>query len=112
MPDPAIDTIRKRSAMAFGQSYRLEVMVAIAESDERRISLSDIAQALGVPASSIQKPLRALVDLGLLTESADSSTRKKYYVRNESSGWTFAYELSGLKRGRGLAALRKLRPEP
>lgn len=110
MASMTIEEIRKRSSDAFGQSYRIEVMIAVAEAEQRLVALSDVSRVLEVPPSSVQRPLQSLVEIGLLATSSDSSTRKKNYTRNESSGWMFAYELSGLKPGKGLASLKRLRP--
>lgn len=106
----SLDQIRKRSSAAFGQSYRIEVMLAIAETDSRQVALSEISKRLHIQMSSVQRPLQSLVEMGLLTPSHDSSTRTKNYIRNESAGWVFAYELSGLKPGKAMDALKRLRP--
>ncbi len=110
MPSLSLDQIRARSTAAFGQSYRIEVMLAIAEADSRHVALSEISKRLHIQMSSVQRPLQSLVEIGLLTRSEDSSTRTKNYIRNESTGWQFAYELSGLKPGKAMDALKRLRP--
>ncbi len=100
--------IRDRSAIAFGQSYRLEVMIAVAEAGDRLICLTDLARELGVQASNIQKPLKALLQLGLLTLPPSGDSRKKYYIRNPSAAWRWAYEMAGVTPGSAVEELRAL----
>lgn len=89
----AIEQVRLLSDVLFGQRYRLELMVAIADSPTGKVCLSDLAEQLGHrSASNIQAPLRDLVRAGLLTRLPDGDSRRKWYRREKSIGWEFARE--------------------
>lgn len=107
----SLEQLRARSTAAFGQSYRLEVMLAVAESTDRRVCLSDLARELDLTTSNVQKPLRALIDVGLLSGPISADLRKKMYTRIDSPAWDWAYQLSGLKPGRALGQLRRMAGE-
>lgn len=91
------------SRAAFRQDYRLELMVAIAESDDGIVCLTDVARTLDVSISNLQTPMKNLVTLGLLTPLARGDSRRKFYLRNPSAAWNWAQELAEAARN---AALR------
>lgn len=85
--------LRDKSQAAFGQRYRLEVMLAVAEAKDGFVSLSELAKQLDIAISNLQGPLKALVSLGLLTPVPHGDSRQRFYLRNPSSAWTWAEEL-------------------
>lgn len=90
----AVAAIRARSRAAFGQQYRLEVMIAIAADADGLVCLTDLGRSLGLSLSNIQGALRSLVEVGLLTELPAGDSRRKFYLRNPSAAWTWATELA------------------
>jgi hypothetical protein len=90
-PDRVI--LRERSLAAFGQRYRLEVMLVAAAAEDGFVSLSDIARQLDVAVSNVQGPVRCLVALGLLTPVPHGDLRHRFYLRNPSAAWAWAIEL-------------------
>ena len=94
MSSPASDVLRALSRAAFRQDYRLELMVAIAESNDGIVCLTDVARTLDVSISNLQTPLRNLVTLGLITPLAQGDGRRKFYLRNPSAAWDWARELA------------------
>jgi hypothetical protein len=85
--------LRELSQAAFGQRYRLELMLAVADSSDGIVCLTDLARALEVTVSNLQQPLKALVAVGLLSPLPRSDSRRKFYIRNPSSAWQWAAEL-------------------
>jgi hypothetical protein len=99
----AAEQIRLLSDVLFGQRYRLEVMVAIADSPTGRVCLSDLAEELGHRGvSNIQAPLRDLVRAGLLIRLPAGDSRRKWYRRENSTGWDFAREAAASAPGLAL----------
>jgi len=90
-PDRVI--LRERSLAAFGQRYRLEVMLAAAAVEDGFVSLSDIAKQVDVAISNVQGPVRSLVRLGLLTPVPHGDSRHRFYLRNPSAAWAWVAEL-------------------
>lgn len=86
--------MRAVSRVAFGQAHRLELMLAVAASEDGLCTLTELSRHLDVTMSSLQRPFQALMDLGLLTELPDAGTRFRYYARNPSSAWQWAGELA------------------
>ncbi|MGC7100689.1 hypothetical protein ACPZ19_38950 [Amycolatopsis lurida] len=87
------ERLRQVSQHAFGQRYRLELMLAIAETDDGIVCLTDLAKALDVTISNLQAPLRALVNTGLISPLPRGDSRRKFYIRNTSAAWAWAREL-------------------
>ncbi len=81
------------SRLAFGQSHRLSVMLALMQA-QRPMCLKDLSAALGVTASSLQVPLENLVALGLVIPAAGDGTRKRFYTRVEGPAWVWARDLA------------------
>ncbi|WP_202919509.1 hypothetical protein [Saccharothrix deserti] len=85
--------LRDKSQAAFGQRYRLEVMLAIADAEDGFVALTDLAKQLNVTISNLQGPLKSLVTLGLLTPIPHGDSRHRFYLRNPSTAWSWAKEL-------------------
>ena len=84
--------VQELSEIMFGQRHRLALMAAIAQSDGI-VNPSELADILGFRAqSSLQMPLKRLVDAGLLTRISGLEGRV-YYRREDSHAWAFALEL-------------------
>lgn len=86
--------LKRVSRIAFGQDYRLAVILEIVKSDSGRVTQSGIARDIGVVPSSIQKAFHDLVELGLLVPQFEEGQRMKFFVRIQSSLWEWAAELS------------------
>lgn len=91
------EALRETSRAVFGQTYRLEMMLAVARSDDGIVCLTDLAKVLSVSVSSLQKPLMSLVQARLLTPLPDVDSRYRFYARNPSSAWAWAEELALLE---------------
>jgi len=90
-----IEGLRALSRAAFGQTYRLEIMLAITEVEDGLVTLTDLARTLGLSTSNVQAALRSLVATGLLTELPKGDNRRKYLSRNPSPAWDWARQMSG-----------------
>ncbi|KQQ65403.1 MarR family transcriptional regulator [Microbacterium sp. Leaf320] len=97
---PQVDALRGVSRSAFGQSYRLELMLAIARSEDGLCTLTELAQQTGVAMSSLQRPFQSLVDVGLISPVPDADSRYRYFLRNPSAAWTWAVELASAAQAR------------
>ncbi|WP_343709338.1 MarR family transcriptional regulator [Mycobacterium sp.] len=85
--------VQELSETVFGQRHRLALMAAIAQSEDGIVNPTELADVLGFRAqSSIQMPLKRLVDAGLLTRIPGLEGRV-YYRRQDSHAWAFALEL-------------------
>ncbi|WP_347346216.1 hypothetical protein [Microbacterium sp.] len=89
-----VTAIRELSRIVFGQDYRLELMLAIRTLQEEVVTLGELAIALRVPVSSLQKPFHSLVRAGLLTPLPSDDSRRKFYGVAKSSAWDWAEELA------------------
>lgn len=88
-------TLRELSDAAFGQKYRLELMLAIAKDVREPVSLTDIASAVQLGVSQVQGAFRSLVEVGLLVPTPSTDSRRKLYVADaESSAWRWAAEMA------------------
>ena len=88
--------LRSVSRTVFGQLYRLELMLEVADSEDGIICLTDLSKALDVTMSSLQRPFECLVVSALISPLPDADSRFRYYTRNPSAAWNWAYELAGL----------------
>lgn len=88
-----LDTLRLLSRAAFGQAYRLEVMLAVADSEDGLVTQTELSRALGVSVSNVQGAVRSLTACGLLTELPQGDSRSKFLLRNPSSAWDWVREL-------------------
>lgn len=87
--------LRELSDAAFGQQYRLECMLAIAADLAQDVSLTELAQRVGLGTSQIQGAFKALVDVGLLVPKSSSDRRRKVFQpTTTSSAWKWAREIA------------------
>jgi DNA-binding MarR family transcriptional regulator len=86
--------LRTLSQAAFGQRYRLELMLAVAADGDGIVCLTDLARTLDVSVSNLQQPLKSLIATGLLSLLPAADSRRKFYIRNPSSAWSWAQELA------------------
>ena len=93
---PSIESLRAVSRTAFRQDYRLELMLAIADSEDGLVCLTDLARALDVSTSNLQTPLQNLATLGLISPMPRGDSRRKFYLRNPSAAWDWARELASV----------------
>jgi DNA-binding MarR family transcriptional regulator len=94
MDEMAVEEVRRLSRAYFGQTYRLECMVAIANSPDGLVSLGELATELRVTPSNLQKPLKSLVDTALISPMHSGDSRRNYYTRNDSLVWAWVLEFS------------------
>lgn len=97
--------LRSLSRSAFGQAYRLEIMLAIAASPDGLVTQTELAQQLGVSVSNVQKPVASLIACGLLSEMPRGDSRSRYLMRNRSAAWEWAQEMHAMVSGAQPAAL-------
>ena len=90
--DVAAEDLRRLSRAAFNQAYRLEVMLHIAES-EGFVTQTEVAQALGLPVSNVQAPIRSLIECGLLVPMPKTGNRSRFLARTDSPAWDWARQL-------------------
>lgn len=95
-PQHDIETLRAVSKLAFGQTYRLELMLTILESEDGICTLTELATRLNVRVSSIQLPFETLISLGMLIPIPESDTKFRHYIRNDDIGWSWARQLASL----------------
>jgi DNA-binding transcriptional ArsR family regulator len=98
MEEELVEELRRTSHAAFGQRYRLECMLAIADSTDGIFSLGELATNLHVTPSNLQNPLASLLETGLITRMYSGDSRRKFYSRNDSSAWEWARELRDAAR--------------
>jgi predicted transcriptional regulator len=92
---PSKPTARQRLSKAlFGQLHRLDVMIAIMESDGY-VSPTYLSERLHLPQSALQAPLRDLLAGGLL-EYVDVRERRNIYKAADSLVWPWIDELKQL----------------
>jgi hypothetical protein len=82
--DP-IELLRNCSKALFGNKNRLEVAVAIAESDGL-VNATDLHEELRLAHPRVRSQLVALAEVGLLAD-APMKDVKKWYLRQESPFW-------------------------
>lgn len=109
---PALpQALRQLSRDAFGQTYRLEVMLAVAESTDGLICLTDLAQELGISVSNVQLALQSLVKTDLVARLPRGDSRRRHYVRNPSAAWDWARQMRDLAAQRSTAQRTELAGE-
>lgn len=88
--------MRHLSKVVFGQELRLAVMLFVARHPDGLFCFSELAEGVDVrSASSVQDPLRALLEAGLIADQDGlPGDRHRWYRRVDSSAWTFAEELA------------------
>lgn len=82
------------SQAAFGQQHRLELMLCIANAEDGIFSLTELAKALDVTMSSLQRPMDSLLATQLISALPDADSKYRYYTRNPSAAWSWAQELA------------------
>ncbi|MFI6061385.1 hypothetical protein [Streptomyces sp. NPDC051286] len=89
--------LRELSVSLFGNRYRAEVLLALAQADDRGVSMGDLATSHGISASLYQAPIHALVQAGLAVSlPQDPGERRKRYRRSDDDElWQY---LTGLLR--------------
>jgi DNA-binding IclR family transcriptional regulator len=88
-------TLRALSESAFGQKYRLELMLLIAGDLRGDVYLTDLASEAGLGPSQIQGAFRSLVEVGLLTPAPSADPRRKVYrADRRSAAWAWAAEMA------------------
>lgn len=94
--DRDLEDLRRLSRAAFNQTYRLEVMLFIADSDGF-VTQTEVAQGLGLPSvSNVQAPIRSLIDCGLLNPMPKTDNRSRFLARTDSPAWDWARQLRDL----------------
>lgn len=94
-----VEDLRRLSRAAFNQTYRLEVMLFIADSDGF-VTQTEIAQALGLASvSNVQAPVRSLIDCGLLAPMPKTDNRSRFLARTDSPAWDWARQLRSMAVG-------------
>lgn len=93
---PVNDSIRQLSKLVFGQELRLPVMLFVGRHADGLFCFSDLADGIEVrSASSVQGPLKALVDSGLVVRQEGlPGDKHRWYQRTASACWAFAEELA------------------
>ncbi len=88
--------MRRLSKIVFGQELRLAVMLFVARHPDGLFCYSDLAAGIQVrSASSVQDPLKALMDSGLIVRQEGlPGDRHRWYRRIDSACWAFAEELA------------------
>lgn len=105
-----LERLRCLSRSAFNQTYRLEVMLAIADSPDGLVTQSELAAQLGVAVSNVQAPVASLVSCGLLTEMPRGDSRSRYLMRNRSAAWEWATEMRAMVTGSDTNELARVAP--
>ena len=84
------------SKLVFGQEHRLAVVLFIARLPPGgTFTLSELASALGVGMSSLQRPLDAIEQAGFVEKlNRSAGAPRRPYRRSDSLLWEFAEELS------------------
>jgi predicted transcriptional regulator len=95
MPDSELLKRQKAlSRVAFGQEWRLPVLLAVMQLKDSPVTQTAVAKELAVEASSVQNALSHLVKLGLLTFEPVEGQRFKFYSVTDSAIWAYASELA------------------
>ncbi|WP_019032220.1 helix-turn-helix domain-containing protein [Salinispora arenicola] len=101
--------LRRVSSAVFGHRYRLELLAALAVSDEEGVCVSTLAARLGVAASVFYPPIRALIGEGLIRRVGPTQTsRRVFYTTVDHPAWTglrqMVEDLGVVISGRGAGA--------
>jgi DNA-binding IclR family transcriptional regulator len=78
--------LREKSKALFGNRDRLEVLAAIARSQDAAVNATDLALELGILNPRVRTQLIALAEAGLLAP-APTEDVKRWYVKRESPFW-------------------------
>jgi DNA-binding transcriptional ArsR family regulator len=80
------DELVRFGKQLFGRPTRLAVAVHLSDRHEPSY-LTEIASALGLPASAVAQELANLTDLGLLERVDVDGSRRVYYMPTASPWW-------------------------
>ncbi len=89
----AREQLREQSKGLFGNKDRLDVLLAIADSDDGMVNATDLEHEIGLINSRVRAQLRALVKVGLLSEVDTGQDKKRWYIRSDSSFWQACQDL-------------------
>ncbi len=84
---------RLRSKALFGNRDTLEVLAAIAETEDGIVCAADLERAIHLPNNRIRTQLLALTKAGLLDAVPQGRDRVRWYRRIESAIWPAAVKL-------------------
>ena len=84
---------RQLSKVLFGNMDRLEVAVAIAQSEDGVVNATDLSVDLAVFNNRVRNQLVVLADAGLLRAVSLPGDRKRWYVRQPSPFWDACLDL-------------------
>lgn len=99
-----VDELRRLSRAAFGQTYRLEVMLFIARS-EGFVTQTEIARGLALSVSNVQAPVRSLIECSLLIAMPKSDNRSRFLARTDSPAWDWARHLESVAEASGQTSM-------
>lgn len=87
---------RRVSAFLFGNRHRLELLAALAEAEDGRVSLTLLAERLGAPASVYYRPVRDLIEVGVVAKLPQApGERRRWYARIGDEFWAGIRTLLG-----------------
>ena len=96
MTEDEIQALRRYSREMFRSDYRIEVGCAIAEADPPIVFVKGLAEVLALPDNRVQKEVKALERLGLLTALPRPGGQQRQEYQVVSSGfWAFLTGLAG-----------------
>nr|PPQ62039.1 hypothetical protein C5F59_39400 [Streptomyces sp. QL37] len=83
------EQMRRVSAKLFGNRYRAELMLALAQAGTRGVCMGDLGLRNGVSPGVYRAPMEALVSLGLVEAlPAAAGERRRWHRRTaQSSLW-------------------------
>jgi DNA-binding IclR family transcriptional regulator len=85
---------RRVSSVVFGNSHRLELLLALTAAGEEGICVKDLADSCAVATSVFHAPLQALIAAGLVARrSARGHNRRVFYAFTDVGAWTRLPEL-------------------
>jgi hypothetical protein len=88
-------TERRMSAILFGNRYRLELLVALAEAGDEGVNLSQLGAACGASPNVYYGPIKDLITVGLVERLGQvGGDRRCWYRRRPSSIWAHLGALS------------------
>lgn len=92
LDEVAVEYIRERSKVLYGNRHRLEVVVAIARTSGPFYQ-RELSNVTGIPDSQIKAVLEPLADAGLVRAITGNRGMAKYYERMPSVYWQGAEDL-------------------
>uniref|UniRef100_UPI003C7AD0CB hypothetical protein n=1 Tax=unclassified Streptomyces TaxID=2593676 RepID=UPI003C7AD0CB len=83
------EQMRRVSAKLFGNRYRAELMLALAQAGAQGVCMGDLALRQGVPPGVYRAPMEALMSLGLVEAlPATAGERRRWHrMTAQSSLW-------------------------